>query len=114
MYKTDGRHIVADFWGCPKKLLTDNNKILNILKKTAEAAGATIIAEKNFKFKPFGLTAVVLLQESHISCHTYPEYDFMALDIYTCGKHTNPQKGLAYLKKQLKPKKVNFWSIKRG
>ncbi len=114
MYKTDGRHLVIDFWGCKKELLDNNKKISSLLKKAARIAGSTILGEKKFKFKPYGCTVMVILKESHISCHTYPEYNFAALDIYTCGLKTSPQKALIYLKKEFKPKKIKKWFIERG
>jgi S-adenosylmethionine decarboxylase len=57
---------------------------------------------------------VILLAESHIALHYWPENEYLAVDIFTCGSKTNPQKGLEYLKKVFQPKKVETKKINRG
>lgn len=114
MYKTRGRHIVADFFGCKSEDLDDERKLIRILRGAAKKANSTILQHSSYKFTPQGVTAVVLLEESHISCHTYPEFGFIAVDIYTCGKQTKPSEGLKFLRAALKPKRVQRWFIKRG
>lgn len=114
MYKTVGTHFLMDFWGVNAELLDDKKKILAILKTAAQKTHSQILGFKAHKFSPHGLTAVLLLAESHISIHTYPEHNFAALDVYTCGNHTTPEKGVIYLKTSFKPTRVNIQKIKRG
>lgn len=113
-HETQGKHLFADFWNCDPRYLNNKAKVIRLLKQTAKKAGATVIRTAGFKFEPQGLTAVVLLEESHISFHAYPEFKFVAIDIYTCGKTTNPYKGYLFLKKKLKPKKARRMMIVRG
>lgn len=113
-HKTQGKHLFADFWDCDPRYLNNKVKVVRLLKQAAKKAGATVIRTAGFKFEPQGLTAVVLLKESHISFHTYPEFKFVAIDIYTCGETTNPHKGYLFLKKKLKPKKARRMMIVRG
>lgn len=114
MYKTVGTHFLMDFWGVNAELLDDKKKILAILEIAAEKTHSQILGYKVHKFSPHGLTAVLLLAESHISIHTYPEHNFAALDVYTCGNHTTPEKGVAYLKASFKPKTFTIQKVKRG
>ncbi|HPS28419.1 MAG TPA: adenosylmethionine decarboxylase [Candidatus Paceibacterota bacterium] len=114
MYKTVGTHFLMDFWGVDAELLDDKKRILAILVTAAEKTHSQILGFKAHKFSPHGLTAVLLLAESHLSIHTYPEHNFAALDVYTCGSHTTPEKGVMYLKASLKPKTFTIQKVKRG
>lgn len=67
-----------------------------------------------YQFEPHGLTALALLAESHMSIHTYPELGYAALDVFTCGDHTRPDKAVATLKAFLKPEKTKITNIRRG
>lgn len=107
-----GTHIVADFWRCDFK---DNAEELNaILINAAHASNATVMGSVAHQFDPEGSTALVLLAESHISAHTWPEYGYIAIDIFTCGSNMRPEEAIAYLEKRLKPEKVEKKTVLRG
>ena len=107
-----GVHIVADFW-FPKDI--ENVKQLKrLLLRAAKEANSTPLEISLHTFSPHGLTGVVLVAESHIAIHTWPEINYMALDIFTCGKNVKPNKALEFLKRELKPKKVFVQKLKRG
>lgn len=107
-----GDHIIAECTGC---LNLNNSAMLeSVLREAAVAAGATVLSVTVHKFEPFGMTGVSVLQESHISVHTWPEYGYASIDIYTCGEHIHIEKALAVLKKFFLPKKVQVVSIHRG
>ena len=79
-----GSHLLADLYGCQH--LMDSTRIEAVLQKAAQAAGATIVMSHVHDFPaPGGVTGVVLLAESHISIHTWPEHGFAAVDIFMCG-----------------------------
>lgn len=109
--KYAGIHLLAEFW--QTKNINNSKKIEQILIGAAKAAKATPLKISIYKFKPQGLTGVILLSESHISLHTWPEINYIAIDIFTCGKK-NPKKALDYLKKVFNPKRVEIKEIKRG
>jgi len=118
-----GDHIIAEFMGCRtltehKKLIQNNTAtvvvIENILKKAIKAAGATLVAIKVHTFDPIGLTAVAVLQESHIAIHTWPEHGYIAIDIFTCGTHVKIQKALSELKHFFKPTHSEEHKLDRG
>jgi len=81
-----GQHCLLNVYGCSSEILDDVTLMLNVLEQAAKECGATILSRSHHKFTPQGLTAILLLSESHISVHTYPEHKCAAFDIFTCGK----------------------------
>lgn len=107
-----GRHLICDFFGA--KIIENPRQLEEILRLAAKKANSTDLEFIAHKFKPQGLTGVLILAESHISFHSWPEKKYLAIDIFTCGKKTKPEKTLSFLKKILKPKKIKIRKIKRG
>jgi S-adenosylmethionine decarboxylase len=107
-----GIHLIADFWFGKK--IEDPKKLEKILIEAAKKSGNIPLKFSYHKFNPQGLTGVLLLAESHISFHSWPEFGYLAIDVFSCGKKARPEKALKYLKKVLKPKKVEVSIIKRG
>lgn len=105
-------HLIADFRS--PKFIEDSKEIRRILLEAARAANSIPLRTAIYKFPVQGATGVVLMAESHIAIHTWPEYDYIAIDIFTCGKQTRPHKALEYLKSKFCPKKVNVKKIDRG
>lgn len=83
--RTVGSQALLELFGVPLERLEDMDLVLYALTSGAEAAGATILDVASHKFEPQGLTAMLLLSESHISIHTWPETNYAAVDIFTCG-----------------------------
>jgi len=110
--KFAGIHLIADFWN--GKIIEDEKKIKKILTKTARKAKNTPLEITIHKFNPRGMTGVLLLAESHIALHSWPEFHYLAIDIFTCGDKANPYKALKYLKKVFKPRRIGLKIIKRG
>ncbi len=101
-----------DFWGAQQ--VEDPKKLGEFLIEAAKKAGNTPLKFSYHKFNPHGITGILLLAESHIAFHSWPEFDYLAIDIFTCGKKTFPEKALRYLKQKLKPKKIKVLKIERG
>jgi S-adenosylmethionine decarboxylase len=113
--KVLGRHIIAEMYGCDSGLLSDLGKSIAILREAVEASGATYLGELHERFEPWGgVTAIIALAESHISLHTWPEYGYAALDIFTCGERADPWKAYEHVVKSFKPAKVNVTEMVRG
>ena len=110
--KYAGIHLIAEFWN--GKIIEDSKKIEEILILAAKKGGNTPLKVAMHKFSPQGITGVILLAESHIAIHTWPEYNYLAIDIFTCGDKALPHKALDYLKKAFQPKKIEIKEIKRG
>ncbi len=110
--KYAGVHIIADFWG--GKFIEDSKKIEEILVRAAKEGNNIPLETVIHKFKPQGITGVVLLAESHIALHLWPESKYLAVDIFTCGDKATPYKSLDYLKEVFQPEKVEVKKIIRG
>ncbi len=99
---------------CNTTTLCDLKKIEEILIGAANAAKATIVESRFHQFNPFGISGVVVISESHLTIHTWPEYGYAAVDIFTCGKTLQPADATDYLIKQLESKKPSMVELKRG
>ena len=107
-----GTHLLIDLWGASGLDSLDN--VEQALRGAATAAGATILNVDLHHFEPNGgISGVVVLAESHISIHTWPERNFAALDVFMCGD-CNPYKGLPVIKAHFKPEHVHLAEHKRG
>ncbi len=107
-----GIHLIVEFWG--GKIIENSKQIKKILILAARESGNTPLETVFHKFSPQGLTGVLLLAESHIALHFWPEFDYLAIDIFTCGEKATPYRALEYFKKVFKPKKVKIKEVKRG
>lgn len=107
-----GIHLFGEFWN--GKIIEDSKEIEKILVEAAKVSNSTVLKIVVHKFEPQGLTGFVLLAESHISIHTWPEWNLVAVDIFTCGSKAMPQKAFDYLKEVFQPKSFNFKKLNRG
>lgn len=110
--KFAGTHLLIDLWGATN--LADPELIDRALREGAEVAGATILHSHFHHFSPNGgVSGVVVLAESHISIHTWPERDFAAVDIFMCGT-CDPYKAIPLLKAAFRPNFINLNEQRRG
>lgn len=110
--KYAGIHLIAEFWH--GKDIESPKELKRILITAAKKAKNIPLKVSIHKFSPQGITGVILLAESHIAFHGWPEINYLAIDIFTCGCKAMPRKALEYLKKEFKPKKVEIKEIRRG
>ncbi len=113
-YSTFGRHVAVDTWGVDFERLNSAEFLQAQMVEAAEACGATVLSVQAKQFDPQGATVLVLLSESHLSIHTYPEKGFAALDCYTCGDTVDPQLAIDYMISVLKPKATYAKKLVRG
>jgi S-adenosylmethionine decarboxylase proenzyme len=110
-----GRHLIAELYGCDQEALKDLEGLTSLLWNAAEAMGATPLGKFTHQFpETQGVTVVVVIAESHISIHTWPEYRYAALDIFSCGERADPWLAYEHVKSRLKPLKADVTSTKRG
>ncbi len=91
------RHILFTLKGCPFAISDDESHIRNMLVNAATLAQSTLLDVSSHKFEPYGVTAIALLAESHISIHTWPEKGMAVCDVFTCGDHTSPESAVRYM-----------------
>ena len=108
-----GRHCILELYQCNQAKLNDEAFIRTTITSSAKIAGATLINLVTHSFKPQGVTGLALLAESHISIHTWPEIGYAAIDVFTCGDHTMPEKACKLLFKDLLAKNFSFKNIAR-
>ena len=107
-----GLHLLIDFWGA--KHLQDKAHIRKALKKAAEACGATVLKIVLHSFgEGAGITGVAVLAESHISIHTWPEINYIALDVFMCGS-CDPHRSVPTLREFFQPQKIKITEHYRG
>ena len=109
-----GIHIIADFYGVDKDKISYVEQIKPIFEETVRYAGLTKISSDYYQFKPKGCSGIVLIAESHLSFHTWPEHELITLDIYTCGDPKQAYLALEFLERALSPKKTSQMVIERG
>ncbi len=111
---TLGHHWIADLHGCPSALLDDRELIRRRLRETTERFGLTLLDVVSNKFEPQGVTAIGLLAESHLSIHTWPEYGYAAVDIFTCGSDQTLKAACRFIAESLQAKESTVVRLQRG
>lgn len=97
--KALGRHILVEFNSCNAEILNDVSAIEKAMVEAAQTAGATVINSTFHHFSPWGVSGVVVIQESHFAIHTWPEYRYASVDLFTCGDSVDPWVSFDFLKK---------------
>lgn len=105
-------HLLYNAWVNDKALLAHLGPWEIWLRTAAQQAGATILAEQFHQFDPHGITGFLLLAESHISVHTWPEEGLAAIDVFTCGR-MDANAVIAYLRQRLQPREERLTAVER-
>ena len=96
-----GRQLLIDLYDCPAVLLDDEEFISASMISAARKAGAVVVNSNFHRFSPCGVSGVVAIRESHLAIHTWPEYGYAAIDLFTCGDNVDPWLAHASLKEAL-------------
>ena len=99
-----GKHLLLELYGCNSDKLNDEIFLRSKIDNASKLARASVLNLVSNKFEPFGVTAIALLAESHLSIHTWPESQYAAIDIFTCGKNMRPNLASQFLINQLEAK----------
>ena len=108
------KHLLLDLYGCDFEKLNDESFLRCTLNRAAKLAKATVLNLISNKFEPQGVTAIALLAESHISIHTWPESNYSAVDIFTCGQNMLPEIASQYFIDVLKAEEHCLRVIERN
>jgi len=109
-----GKHLLLELKDCDVGLLNDMDYLREALIEVARFIGATVIKDSFHRFSPQGISGIVIIAESHISVHTWPEYSFAAVDVFTCGEVIEPAKAVKPMAEKLKAKSTSYIELKRG
>jgi S-adenosylmethionine decarboxylase proenzyme len=108
-----GRHVLVEFTGCDAALLSDLQQVTQAMLQAAEASGATIVTHSFHHFSPQGVSGAVIIAESHLAIHTWPEHRFAAVDFFSCGG-VDMDRGLSVLKAALQAREAQRLDLERG
>ena len=109
-----GKHLLLELKDCKSEVLNDSGALKGLLLAAASEAGATVLGESFHQFNPHGISGVVIIAESHLFIHTWPECGYAAVDIFTCGDSVQPGKAAQKLIKELGAKNHSILEIQRG
>ncbi|MBI3205847.1 MAG: adenosylmethionine decarboxylase [Myxococcales bacterium] len=113
MVGTHAKHLLVEYEGCDCAVLDDLDQVRRLMRAAAEAAGATVVAEAFHRYRPQGVTGVLVIEESHFSVHTWPEHGYAAIDFYTCGD-CRPELADQLLRQGLGAKRAEAALVERG
>lgn len=109
-----GRHILAEFYNCNSNVLNNLELIEKYMADAATECGATVVEKKFHMFNPYGVSGVVIISESHLAIHTWPEFGYAAVDLFTCGDTCDPLVAYEYLKEKFSAGSAIYSELQRG
>lgn len=110
---TDSQHLLVELFDCDKQALEDKTLLTHLLEDAARAANVTIVQSVFHQYSPQGITGVVIIEESHLSIHAWPEYAYASVDFYTCGDG-KPENALKVIENVLQAGRTEVMLIERG
>jgi len=109
-----GRHILCEAYGCDPEVLNDRKAVEQIMVDAALLSGAEVREVAFHKFSPQGVSGVVVISESHLAIHTWPEFGYAAIDVFTCGATVDPWKACNYMAEKFGAAAVDAKEVPRG
>jgi len=109
-----GLHLILDLFACDRAVLDDEGAIRAMMIEGAKRSGANVIGERFHKFEPQGVSGVVILAESHLAIHTWPEHGFAAVDLFTCSAHLDAESCFGYLRDRFRCRASQSMTLRRG
>ena len=109
-----GRQILVELYDCDHGLLNDETVIRDVMLEGVRRSGATIVTDAFHSFSPHGVSGTVVIAESHVAIHTWPEYGYAAVDVFTCGDTIDPWMIQSYLREHFGAQGVSSMELKRG
>lgn len=114
--KIVGKHVFGNLYGIPREVAMDEKFLYDVVRKAVDIANMKLVEMKSWSFggKKGGVSVIALVEESHIAVHTWLEYNYATVDVYTCGEHSDPMKAFEYIVSQLKPKRYQMFYADRS
>ena len=111
---TMGRHVISELWDCDHELLNDQEQVERIMVNAALESGAELREVVFHKFTPHGVSGVVVISESHLTIHSFPEQGYASIDVYTCGDRIDPNVAADYISRGLRAARKEQIEFSRG
>lgn len=112
--KALGRHILLELLGCNPEALNDMEGLEEVFVAAARESNATVLKTTFHQFNPHGISGVVIISESHLTVHTWPEHGYAAVDIFSCGDRMDMARATEFLTDKLSAKHASSFEVKRG
>ncbi len=109
-----GFQTFMEIYGCPKELIDNQEYVKEVLLQVAKKLNFTVVDTLIHHFSPIGVSGVIVIQESHIAVHTWPEHNYVALDFFTCNQQYDIAQATSFLQEQFKATHIEFNNMKRG
>ncbi len=109
-----GQQLIVELYGCNRTLLDDPSRLEPILTEAISRAGGTVIKPFFHQFSPHGVSGIVVIAESHVAIHTWPEFGYCALDVFTCGTQVKTDEIYEYVRAELEAREASIMEVKRG
>ena len=109
-----GKHLIAELWVRDPELIDNPDVVRESLLAACRKGSFSVINLAVHEFAPYGVTGVVLLAESHMSIHTWPEYGYAAVDVFTCGEEIDPWKAYEFLRDSFGAQRFEAREVTRG
>lgn len=109
-----GKQILVEFYRCNGDILKNTKQIENYMVAACNLAKATVVSNTFHEFSPYGVSGVVVIAESHVAIHTWPEYSYAAVDIFTCGDTIDPWVIYKFLEEKFESAQSSMMELKRG
>jgi len=109
-----GKHLLLELQDCNREVLNDLGFLRSAMLEAAEECGAVVLGDSFHPFSPQGVSGVVVIAESHLSIHTWPEYGYAAVDVFTCGTTVQPEKAAEFLVERLGAGTHSVVVVQRG
>jgi S-adenosylmethionine decarboxylase proenzyme len=109
-----GRHLLVELYGCDRARLDDDEFLRTLCVAAAEAMGATVVGVHAHRFQPMGVSVVVVLAESHLALHTWPEHAIASLDVFVCNHSTDPRAAMVHMARHLNALRTAELELERG
>lgn len=109
-----GKQVIFEFYECQAPILDDTDAIRALMIEAAEHIGATVVTSTMHHFSPFGVSGVIVLAESHLAVHTWPEHDLVTVDVFTCGQTIDGRRAEPFLRERLQAGRVSVLQLDRG
>lgn len=114
MRKSLGHQLTVDFYNCNPTIINNIEEIKRVLEKGAEIMNLSVVKTIIHEFSPIGISGVIVIEESHIAIHTWPEHCYVALDFFTCSESYPLDEGILWIQQQFESNNIDKQSLQRG